>query len=68
MSIIQAQSVVTKTTTATLKAEDIKKLIAADMGVDPKCITLDFRLISDGYDGPGYASQKFSSLGVKVVE
>jgi len=68
MSLIKSQSVVTKTTTATLSAEDIKKLIAADMGVDPKCVSLDFKLQSDEWDGPGYSNHSFSSLIVKVVE
>lgn len=68
MSLIKSQSVVTKTTTATLKAEDIKKLIAADLGVDPKCVSLDFKLQTDEWDGPGYSSHSFSSLEVKVTE
>jgi hypothetical protein len=68
MSVIQSKSVVTKTTTATLKADDIKKLIAADMGVDPRCVSLDFKLQSSDWDGPGYSNHSFSSLEVKVVE
>lgn len=68
MSLIKASSVVTKTTTATLKEDDIRKLIAADMGVDPRCVSLTFKLQSDEWDGPGYSNHSFSSLEVKVVE
>lgn len=68
MSLIQSNSVVTKTTTATLKVDDIKALIAADLGVDPKCVSLVFTLQSDEWDGPGYSTHSFSSLEVKVTE
>ena len=70
MSLIQSQSVVTKTTTATLNAEDIKKLIAADLGVDPKHVSLKFDLSYEygNYRDDGMTGAKFSSLEVKVVE
>jgi hypothetical protein len=68
MSLIKASSVVTKTTTASLNAEDIKKLIAADLGVEPRCVSLTFKLQSDEWDGPGHSTHSFSSIEVKVVE
>ncbi|MNC13984.1 hypothetical protein D3C76_212400 [compost metagenome] len=70
MSLIQSQSVVTKTTTATLKVDDIKKLVAADLGVDPKSVSLKFDLsyeYNDYRDG-SMTGATFSSLEVKVVE
>lgn len=68
MSMIKSQLIVTKTTTANLKESDIRNLIAADLGVDPKCVSLNFKLQSDEWDGPGYSSHSFSSLEVKVTE
>jgi len=70
MSMIQANSVVTKTTTARLKADDLKKLIAADLGVDPKTISLKFDLsyeYNDYWDG-SMTGATFSALEVKVTE
>lgn len=70
MSLIQSKSVVTKTTTATLNTDDIKKLIAADLGVDPKSVSLKFDLSYEynDYQNEGITGAKFSSLEVKVVE
>jgi len=70
MSMIQANSVVTKTTTARLKSDDLKKLIAADLGVDPKSVSLKFELSYEygGYRDDSMTGASFSSLEVKVVE
>lgn len=70
MSLIESKSVVTKTTTAVLKADDIKKLIAADLGVDPKNVSLKFDLSYNygDYRDSSITSANFSSLEVKVVE
>ena len=71
MSIIQSNSVVTKTTTACLKIDDLKKLIAADLGgIDPKSVSLKFELsynYSD-WDSGSISGAEFSSLKVEVVE
>lgn len=70
MSLIQAQSVVTKTTTAHLKSDDLKKLIAADLGVDPKKVSLKFDLSYEynDYRSGTITGATFGSLEVKVVE
>lgn len=70
MSLIESTSVVTKTTTARLMADDIKKLIAADLGVDPKSVSLKFELSYEYSDyNRGHVSHaNFSSIDVKVVE
>ncbi len=70
MSLIQSKSVVTKTTTATLKVDDIKALIAADLGVDVKKVSLKFDLSYDynDYNSGSISGATFSSLEVKVVE
>lgn len=68
MNLIQSKAVVTKQTTATLTPDDIKKLVAADLGVDPKTVVLNFRLKTDSYDGPGNSTYIFSHLEIKVEE
>lgn len=70
MSLIKSKTVVTKTTTAHLKAEDLKLLIAADLGVDPKNVSLKFDLSYEygSYRDDGMTGANFSSLEVKVTE
>lgn len=70
MGLIQANAVVVKTTTARLKADDIKKLIAADMGVDPSTVSLKFDIsynYSD-YNSGTVSSADFSAVDVTVTE
>lgn len=70
MGVIQSNSVVTKTTKARLKADDIKKLIAADMGVDPSAVSLKFDIsynYSD-YNAGTVSSADFSAVDVTVTE
>lgn len=70
MSVIQASSVVVKTTMARLKADDIKKLVAADLGVDPKNVSLkfDFSYEYGGYRDDSITGATFSALEIKVTE
>lgn len=70
MSLIKASSVVTKTTTANLRVDDLKKLIAADLGVDASKVSLKFELSYQygGYRDDDMTGATFSQLEVKVVE
>lgn len=70
MSLIQSSTVITKTTTARLKEVDIKRLIAADLGVDPNKVSLKFDLSYEygDYHRDSVTGASFSSLEVKVVE
>lgn len=70
MSLIQSKSVVTKTTTARLKTDDLKKLIAADLGVDPKSVSLKFDLSFDysDYNRGHVSGATFNSIEITVTE
>lgn len=70
MGVIQADAVVVKTTTARLRVEDIKKLIAADMGVEPSSVSLKFDISYDysDYDRGVVSSASFSAVDVTVTE
>lgn len=70
MSLIQSKSVVTKTTTARLLADDLKKLIATDLGVDPKHVSLKFDLSFDysDYDRGHVSGATFSAIEITVTE
>lgn len=68
MSLIKSDAVVTKVTTATLKVEDIRNLIAADLGADPSKVKLEFSC-SGGDDGyGGYTRPDFYSVKVTVTD
>lgn len=68
MGMIAEKSVTTQVTTVTLSAKDIAALVAADMGVDPEKVNLDFRLVSDSDDSlPGCPTYRFDRLDIKVT-
>lgn len=68
MSLIKSNSTTTRVTTATLKKDDLIKLIAADLGTDPSKVKLEFS-ISGGNDGyGGYDKPDFSSVKVTVTD
>lgn len=70
MSLIQSKSDVVKTTTARLKADDLKLLIAADLGVDPKTVSIKFDISYDysDYDRGVVSSATFSAVDITVTE
>lgn len=54
------------TTTYAVTLDQMAALIAENLDVPVECITVRYKLESNNYDGPGYASQHVAGIEVIV--
>lgn len=65
MSKVNLQ-VAASSTTYDITLEQMEALIAENLNVPQECISVRYKLASEPYDGPGYASQYVSGIEVVV--